>query len=561
MKPERVRILLIEDDPEDVLLIREFLSRADGAIGAFELETANQLETGLERLARGKFDVALLDLSLPDGRGLETISRACLESVQTPLIVLTSSNDEQLALEAVSRGAQDYLVKKQVNPSVLARAVRYAIERHRLKRELIGTAEKLKRANEKLEELVFIDPLTELLNRRGLELVLAHEIAAMKREGSELFTLILDLDDFKKINDVLGHSVGDVVLKEVADKIRSGLRKTDQACRIGGDEFMILLSQTRYAEAIRTAERLRVSIAGAPVVLSQGEIRVTTSIGLVPVSQSIFSLDELIARADVLLQQSKRRGKNQISFRGGLDAPMKTDDEALLSEVLAALRRGDRFHSVKQPIVNLENLRTIGYEFLSRFSFEGFEMPDTFFPLCYERNILNHVDLHCFRRCLADAGHLSDGMKRHFNLFPSTLLSVSREMLLGQFGEPGHSGNSCIEISEQQIIGDPWNLEGLVRSLKKSGVMIAIDDVGFGKSCLESLVILQPDIIKIDKKCVLGIAHDPSRMTLLRRLLKAVRTVSFQIVAEGIETEDDLKALLDLGVKYGQGFFLGRPDA
>jgi len=557
---ERTRVLLIEDDPDDVVLIREFLNGAQKAPDSFELATAPELEEGLRRLEEENFDVVLLDLSLPDGRGFETLARACEKSLQAPLIVLTASSDERLALEAISRGAQDYLVKSQVTPSVLAHSIRYAIERHRLQSQLVETAEKLQQANEKLEELVFIDPLTGLLNRRGLELVLTHEIATMRREGSELFALMLDLDDFKKINDVLGHSVGDVVLKEVAKKIRSTLRKTDQACRLGGDEFMVLLAQTRHAEAIHAAERLRISISGSPLLLSQGETRVTASVGFVRVSKNILSLDELIARTDVPLQQSKRRGKNQISFQGEWETPTGTD-EALMSEVLEALQRGDRIHTVKQPIVHLEDRNVIGYEFLSRFSLRGFEMPDVFFPLCYEKNILNWVDLRCFQKCLADAKGIPSGLKRHFNLFPSTLLGVSERTLLDQFEESGGARNSCIEISEQQIIGDPWNLEELIHSLKKRGVLIAMDDVGFGKSCLESLVVLQPDLIKIDKRCVLGISEDPSRLRLLKRLLKAVRTVSFQIVAEGIETEEDLNALVDLGIKYGQGFFLGRPTA
>ena len=555
---EPTRILLIEDNPDDVVLIREFLNQAQKMPGSFELETAPELEGGLRQLEEGNFDVVLLDLSLPDGRGYETLARACEKSLHAPLIVLTASNDERLALEAISRGAQDYLVKSQVTASVLVHSIRYAVERHRLQSQLVETAEKLQQANEKLEELVFIDPLTGLLNRRGLELVLSHEIAAVRREGSELFALILDLDDFKKINDVLGHSVGDVVLKEVAKKIRATLRQTDQACRLGGDEFMVLLSQTRHAEAVHAAGRLRIAISGTPFLLSQGETWVTASGGLVRVSKEIFSLDELIARTDVPLQQSKRRGKNQISFQEEWQMPAGTD-EALTSEVLEALQRGERIRTVRQAIFQLEDRKVIGYEFLSRFNFRGFEMPDVFFPLCYEKNILNWVDLRCFQKCLSDAKGVRRGMKRHFNLFPSTLLSVSEQTLLDQLAESGEAKNSCIEISEQQIIGDPWNLEELIGSLKKKGVLIAIDDVGFGKSCLESLVVLQPDLIKIDKRCVLGIAQDPSRLRLLKRLLKAVRTVSFQIVAEGIETPDDLKALVELGVQYGQGFLLGRP--
>lgn len=557
--PKLLKILLIEDDPDQRFLMGHMLKRGSSAENPFELEFAAKIKEAQERIQAGGIDIVLLDLSLSGTRGLETILLFEKELTRIPFIIYTASDDEKLAVEAVVRGAQDYLVKGQVNSTSLMRSIRYAVERHRLHHELKSTADELQKANEKLKGLVFVDALTGLLNRRGLEMVLHHEIASMKRAGGQLFVVMLDLDNFKKVNDVLGHSVGDVVLKQVAQKIKSALRKTDQACRIGGDEFMVLISQSRYGEAERAAERLRLAISGMPIESLQQKIQVTCSAGMIPVSHEMVSIDELIAHADVFLKESKQRGKNQVVFKGKKKIAGNGDSNVLARDLIEALKDEARFRSVRQPIVDLSSSKTIGYEFLSRFSFEGFEMPDIFFQFCYEKNILNAVDLYCLRRCLSDARTIPGEIRKHFNLFPSTMLGISGNMLLDHFLHENSPEKYCIEISEQQIIGDPDNLLELIQKLRKAGMLIAMDDVGFGKSCLESLIMLQPDVIKIDKKCVRGVGQDVSRRRLLKRLLRVVKTLSFQIIAEGIETQEDLEVIRGEGVRYGQGYFLGRP--
>jgi len=185
-------------------------------------------------------------------------------------------------------------------------------------------------------------------------------------------------------------------------------------------------------------------------------------------------------------------------------------------------------------------------------------MPDDFFRMCLEANIMTLVDHHCFKNCVAQSVTFSRRIRCHVNLFPSTLIGIPVQHLIDVL--PPHHQNYCIEISEQQIIGDPSYLVKPVTALRKAGVQIAIDDVGFGKSCIESLILLEPDVIKIDRRWVHGVSRDKGRANALKKLMKVANSLDMLAIAEGIETAEDIEVLHEVGIKFGQGFFLGKPD-
>jgi EAL domain-containing protein (putative c-di-GMP-specific phosphodiesterase class I) len=203
----------------------------------------------------------------------------------------------------------------------------------------------------------------------------------------------------------------------------------------------------------------------------------------------------------------------------------------------------------------------IGYEFLARSAIDHFRMPDEFFRISMENNVLTLVDRQCLRTCLEASISLEPGMHCHMNLFPSTMIEVPVRQLLEDFPADRPKSTYCIEISEQQIIGDPLYLAKPVAELKRSGMQVAIDDVGFGRSCLENLIHLEPDIIKIDKRCVRGVSTDLQRARWLKRIVDVANVLETEVVAEGIETEEELAIVKDLGVAYGQGFLLEKPLA
>ncbi len=549
MTHERLRILLVEDDEEDALLIRKMLETA--ANGSVALECMTDMRQAIERLPRGDIDLVLLDLFLPDSDGLHTLQDLQAKAPDVPIIVITNLDDQSAALEAVNHGAQDYLVKGELNGSFFLRTIRHAIERQRIRIQLNET-------NARLEQLALIDPLTNLLNRRGLQQILSGHFQR-SRMGSDTLALLVDLDDFKLINDTLGHAVGDVVLKEIAQRVKSSLRATDHAARIGGDEFLLLLPETRMAEGIRVAEKVRLAIAGSPIVLSTtaSPAKVTASLGLVVVNPSISSIDELLVATHAALAKSKRAGKNQVSYemretRGFAQPNLRLIQSQLLETP---------FRTLQHSIYNLYDGTVVGCEFLSRSLVHHFEQPDDFFRVSLENNILTSVDHECFKTCLNASQSIPGHVRRHFNLFPSTLLDIPTEHLIQEIKAVQKNATPCcIEISEQQIIGDPSYLVGPVEALKEAGILIAVDDVGFGRSCFESLILLEPNIIKIDKGCVTNVAKDKARARSLSRILNVAKVLETEVIAEGIESEEDLNVLKQLGVTFGQGFFLDKPS-
>ena len=356
--------------------------------------------------------------------------------------------------------------------------------------------------------------------------------------------------------------MGDIILKDVAGKLKKTLRATDYLARIGSDEFMILLPETRLGEGVRVAEKVRLAVSSTIVEISPKEsIPVTASMGLVNIDpvdlgRSEVSINELLSKAHFVLHQSKVSGKNKVSYPGQ-DPSLEID----VSEFAKKFTGERHLKAVMQPIFELDSMKESAFEFLSRSALTGFEMPEDFFRASLEAQMLTMVDHECLRTCVMAASSLRGEVRRHVNLFPSTMIGIPTKNLIETFAEDAGEAGYCLEISEQQIIGDPSYLLAPVEALRREGILIAIDDLGFGRSCLESLILLEPDIVKIDKRCVIGISSNKAAVRSLKRLLHMAASLDAEVIAEGIETQEDLDTLKSLGVRYGQGFLLGRPVA
>jgi diguanylate cyclase (GGDEF)-like protein len=551
-----LRLLLVEDDPRDVHVVEQML-RSSGR-PEFEIVTVSRISAAKASLEEEDFDLVVLDLGLPDSNGLSTIIELQPYTVDVPFILLTGKSDEEMALAALQHGAEDYLVKGNAGRETILRSIRYAIERHRSVRDLARVTRELQQVNVTLERLTLLDPLTELLNRRGLQQALSREIGAMDREERDVIVLLVDIDDFKKVNDTLGLAVGDVALKEISLKLRASVRTVDYVGRLGGDEFLLILPDSKRSEVTRIAERARLAVNSTRIHHGGGTLHLTASIAALLLTPDTPAIDELLARAHQLLQQSKLGGKNRVTYQ-----PDDFDDtdrrHKRQSDMCTNLSQGKYLLTLSQAIHRLSDETPVAWEFLSRYSNGHYENPDHFFRICAEQNVLTLVDHQCLRRAIQASERLPQARRFHLNLFPSTMISIPTEHLLEGFPPPTTDRTFCIEISEQQIIGNPSYLIEPVMKLKAAGLKIAIDDVGFGNSCLESLIMLEPDVIKIDKRCVIGISEDPARIRYLQRYLDFARILGAEVIAEGIEQRDELDVLKDLGVEYGQGFLWGRP--
>lgn len=302
---KKIRVLLIEDDPSYAKLVTSYLLKNEFV--QFDIEQASSLKEFKEKLAGVKPEIILSDLGLPESSGLQTFRKVIALAGDIPVVVLTGVDDAQTGIDAVGLGAQDYLFKTSAKGDLIAHSLMHAIERNRLRVEL-------KIASEKLEKLAVTDPLTGLLNRRGFEQVLVRETAFKKRYGSDFYIVMIDLDDFKNINERFGHSAGDLTLQEISNHIKATIRPTDYAARIGGDEFLVLLVQAKSESVIKIAERLCKTIGECAVkIAGQDPVRVTASAGLIELQEGEAHLDQIINKAGSLLKQSKISGKNRIS--------------------------------------------------------------------------------------------------------------------------------------------------------------------------------------------------------------------------------------------------------
>ena len=308
MGRERIHVLLIEDNPGDARLIQETLAGRDDRM--FCLTWEGDLGRGLDCLAAAPIDVVLLDLSLPGTQGLDTLSRVLDRRDDVPVIVLTGLDDEALSVEAVRRGAQDYLVKGETGGPLLARAIRYAIQRKETQDELADANARLEEANRRLEELATTDDLTGLWNRRYFLDMLSREFQRVARTGASLAVVMIDVDHFKHVNDTCGHPFGDRVLCNVAHAMQQEARTVDLVARFGGEEFMILMPETDARRAAVAAERLRLNVADRAIEGGRQTVAVTISLGVASFDEALDPT-VLLRHVDDALYAAKEGGRNR----------------------------------------------------------------------------------------------------------------------------------------------------------------------------------------------------------------------------------------------------------
>src|SRR3989440_3451959 len=272
---------------------------ADDPRAPFTVHFADRLAKGLEHLSAGEMALVILDLSLPDSYGLETFTKVYAHSPAVPIIVLTGNDDDALALSAVKGGAQDYLVKSRLDRELLLRSMQYSIER--------------KRYQVQLEHQANYDALTGLPNRNLLHDRLRQAVYA-QRVARAIAVVFIDLDHFKFVNDSLGHSTGDKLLKGMADRLRLVLREGDTVARLGGDEFVLILNDQSNEEVIfRAMQRITARVC-EPIDIEGKELYVTCSAGISLYPQDGADVDTLLKNADAAMYRAKDGGRNNFQF-------------------------------------------------------------------------------------------------------------------------------------------------------------------------------------------------------------------------------------------------------
>lgn len=428
-------------------------------------------------------------------------------------------------------------------------------------------------ANEELlTHRAFHDPLTALANRALFRDRVGHALARSRREKTPgVVVLFLDLDDFKTVNDTMGHEAGDQVLVASAAKLLNATRGSDTVARLGGDEFAILLENTRVdEEALVVARRLLTSLS-MPVSVDARElrelVRVGASIGIVR-ARADDTEDTLLRNADLAMYKAKKGGKNRFEiFHPDMQAEV-AERVRLESDMRGSLVAGTDFQLAYQPIVDLWSRAIVGVESLARWDHphRGMLAPAAFMALAEESGLIVPLGRWILReacrqlsRWHASAETPSLGMT--INVSARQLRDASLlhdvEDALGDFGiDPAAL---TLDITESVIMSDTDSTLNALFELKGLGVRIAIDDVGTGYSSLSYLRQFPIDVLKIDKSFVDGVAKGGQHSALARTVIALADTLGLQAIAEGIEHANQLEALAKLGCQFGQGFLFAKP--
>jgi diguanylate cyclase (GGDEF)-like protein/PAS domain S-box-containing protein len=417
---------------------------------------------------------------------------------------------------------------------------------------------------EQLKYQAFHDALTGLPNRLLFQDRISQQVAVARPDGATAGVLFVDLDDFKVVNDTMGHGVGDELLVAAAARLLGLIRDCDTAARLGGDEFAVLIGNAESSAAVEAAAGRVVRAFSEPLVLASGTVLITVTVG-VATTQDSADTDELLRHADLALYAAKAAGKRQWRrYQPVLSAGLvrRRELQAALEQAVAR----SAFTLAYQPIVTLASGELAGFEALVRWPHPqwGMMQPGQFISLAEETGQIVPLGSWVLARATADLARWRQD--------PSGLY-VSVNVSARQFGAPGfvdgvrrvldasglEPGALTLELTESVLLRRDERVQSDLTELTAIGVRLAIDDFGTGYSSLSYLRELPIDVLKMDKSFVDGIAVSEQQLALAEGIVQIARTLRLEVVAEGIESEVQRDLLVSMGCQFGQGYLLAMP--
>ncbi|NOI67885.1 EAL domain-containing protein [Vibrio sp. 99-8-1] len=427
----------------------------------------------------------------------------------------------------------------------------------------------IKKSEAELTHMAYHDPLTDLPNRLKLSTQIEQEIQHVERNSGQFATIFIDIDHFKHINDSYGHLIGDEVLCEIASRLKKNLRAEDTIARIGGDEFVVLLTGVSDPNAVALVVSKLMKIFDMPIVLSNGEqLRFTGSMGIALYPQDGADSGTLLRNADVAMYRAKHDGRNNFAFY--TESLTKESEVHLkLQSAMHGALENDGFQLVYQPQFNMASGKLIGFESLIRWKHPtlGEVSPLAFIPVAEKAGLIHDIGRWVLETACRqgvewleqgyDFGRIAvnvAGQQLQKESFVEQVISVVNET-----GLPTH----CLEleVTEGFMMSKPERSIKYLKALRRFGIELSMDDFGTGYSSLSYLQQLPLNKIKIDQSFVNDLPHDSNGIAITDAIIAMGNALSLKVIAEGVETKEQVDFLIQRGCLQGQGYYYSKPLA
>jgi diguanylate cyclase (GGDEF)-like protein len=556
-------ILIIDDEEQIRNLLKEVLSDGNDCV------VAGSAEDALALLNTETFNLVISDINMGGISGLELVPRVLKQTPDTVVVMISGQQTIDYAIESMRAGAFDYITKPLDIRQVQA-AVRRALSHHELlrgKRRYENHLEDLvKERTAEVEHLAYYDRLTDLPNRVLFADRCAQALAIAQRNQHLAGVLLISLDRFKKINDTLGHGAGDVVLTEAAARLRQCVGQGDTVARFDGDEFALLLTQVNEAADLADVSLSITEAFKPPFQLGQQEVYVTASIGIGISPLNGEDNSTILRNAGAALYRAKKQGGNNYQFYAA-DMNAQALKRLALETSLRRAVENDEFITYYQPVLNLATDEIVGAEALVRWRHPEFGIlpPARFIDLAEETGLLLEISERVLRTACAQTRAWEDSgygclrvavniSPRHFQQrnFLERVMQILSETRL----DPERLE---LELTETSIMENADSAVALLTEIRKLGIGVAIDDFGTGYSSLSYLKRLPIDTVKLDRSFVSGATSDPDDAALVMAIITLAHNLELKVIAEGVETDEQLNFLRLLRCDEGQGYLFSKP--
>ena len=544
-----LRLLLVEDSENDATLLIEHLRQGGYDTRCTRVDSAKALTEALDADER-ELDIIIADYTMPGFSGTAALSIVRDRGLEVPFIFVSGTIGEEIAVEAMKNGADDYIIKSNLNRLIPAinRELRDAqVRRDRSK------------AEERIRHLAYYDSLTDLPNRTLFSNRLEMAVANALRTRSPLSVLIIDLDGFKEINDTMGHMMGDAVLREIGKRLQQDLRGSDTVARLGGDEFAIMLPGVGQTGAELAARKL-LAVIQEPLTIEGLNLDVHGSCGIAISPEHGTEAEVLVQRADVAMYVAKEDRSGCVVYAPELDRH-SPERLALMGDFRHAISR-DELRVQYQPKINLKTREIFGVEALVRWQHPqlGLIQPDRFIPMAEQTGAVRPLTLWMLERALQQC---MEWKREGFDLIAAVNLSPRNlhdpelpervRALLDLLNAPASMLE--LEITESVIMSDPLRSLQVLTRLSKMGLRLAVDDFGTGYSSFTYLRKLPVHEIKIDKSFIDDMVEDQDEV-IVQSTIDLAHNLGLTCVAEGVQDAATLERLAVLGCDSAQGSFI-----